>query len=79
MWTSILSLLGKGVELFLALFRKKEEIRKRAEEDINSEEMVTNRVRKEEEKQQDAVDQKIEDAANGDKKALDDLRRLAGE
>lgn len=45
----------------------------------NSKDIVANEKAKAEVKNQDKVEEKISKASQGDEKALDDLRRLAGE
>lgn len=45
----------------------------------NSKEVVANKEAQDETTRQDEIETKVQQASNGDEKALDDLRRLAGE
>lgn len=54
-------------------------LKKAQAEANNSKDIVVNEKAKAEVKNQDKVEEKISKASQGDEKALDDLRRLAGE
>lgn len=72
MWSAIISSLIAAIASFFGY--KRDKIQRE-----NSQEVIANKTAQDEASRQDEIETKIEQASNNDEKALDDLRRMAGE